>query len=57
MGLNDHPWLHPAVGMDLRVTLPKIKIKEVKATDSCHNYPLISNIKHIRLSLSSEIWT
>jgi len=37
-GLVDHPWLHPAVGMDLRVTLPKIKIKEVKTKDSCHDF-------------------
>jgi len=30
--------------MDLWVILPKIKIKEVKAKDPCHNYPAILSI-------------
>jgi len=41
-GLNSHPWLHPAIGMDLRVTLTKIKIKEVKPG---HSYALFQYYK------------
>jgi len=54
-GLVDHPWLPSLIVMDLWVTLPKIKVKEVKTIDCCHNYPLVNNIKHIRLYLSSQI--
>jgi len=55
MGIVDHPWLPSLIVMDLWVILPKIKVKEVKAIDCCHNCPLTGYIKHILSSLSSEI--
>jgi len=56
MGTCWSPMASILIVMDLWVTLRKIKVKVVKAIDSCHNYPSTANIKHIRSYLSSEFW-
>jgi hypothetical protein len=43
----------PPSGLDLWVTLTKIKIKEVKVKHIYH--PIENNIKHKRVELSREI--
>ncbi len=45
MGPVDHPWLPSLIVMDLWVTLSKIKIKVVKAKDSCHDFSSTLPIK------------
>jgi hypothetical protein len=44
MGTCRSPMASILIVMGLWVTLPKIKIKEVKAKDPCHNYSSILNI-------------
>jgi hypothetical protein len=45
---------HPAMGLDLWVTLIKIKIEEVEVGKGFHGSSFKNNIKHIDFQLSRE---
>jgi hypothetical protein len=55
-GRLGHPWLSiPLWGLDLWVTLAKIKIKKEEIENSNHGLSFETNINPIRLELSRRI--
>jgi hypothetical protein len=56
-GLISHPWLFiPLLGMNLWVTLFKIKVKVIRIKNLVHGLSFRRNIKHIRSGMSRKIF-